>query len=342
MADRAYIRKVRGVIREQGFFIQGVFPSHPTDPTYHYTVGLQRLPAPRPEVIVFGLDNHCASALLRAVYDRVRLRGALRAGEVVRGLSAAEPEWPIRADPVRPEWVEAYARMVAPVLNRRAEDVPMLQLVLCDEDGRWPEDPAVDPTLAHDQPLLAHDVPWRAPIVHTAEEDLFFVEQPEAVPVAVPVHAPFRPEGRFELLRAEVSELTRRIEALESITISGGRLNARLCLAFEPEIGEKDRQSSEDDCDADHGTYPPPHCKTSCRITPTVPAKEARKRECAQASERFLAKRVSAWQTRRGNSYAILKDRAGRRSAPRAHRVRPYNRTSCANCRSSSPCRLRS
>jgi hypothetical protein len=154
-------------------------------------------------VIVFGLDNHCASALLHAVYDRVRLRGALRAGEVVRGLSAAEPEWPIRADPVRPEWVEAYARMVAPVLNRRAEDVPMLQLVLCDEDGRWPEDPAVDPTLAHDQPLLAHDVPWRAPIVHTAEEDLFFVEQPEAVPVAVPVHAPFRPEGRFELLRAE-------------------------------------------------------------------------------------------------------------------------------------------
>jgi hypothetical protein len=35
MADRVYIRKVRGVIREQGFFIQGVFPSHPTDPTYH-------------------------------------------------------------------------------------------------------------------------------------------------------------------------------------------------------------------------------------------------------------------------------------------------------------------
>jgi hypothetical protein len=203
MVERSYIRHARALIGEHGFFIQGVGRSHPTQPTYHYTVGLQRLAAPRPEVIVFGLDSHCAAAVLHAVYDRVRTEGALPVGEVVRGLFPHDERWPARADWVRPEWVEAYAGMVEPVLNRRATDVPMLQLVLPDEGGRWPEDPDVDPTLAADQPLLAHEIPWQAPIVHTKDDDLFYVEQPDTALVAVPVYGPFPADGRYELLRAE-------------------------------------------------------------------------------------------------------------------------------------------
>lgn len=53
----AYISHARAVMRERGFFIQGVGPAGPADPRYCYTVGLQRLRVPRPEVIVFGLHG---------------------------------------------------------------------------------------------------------------------------------------------------------------------------------------------------------------------------------------------------------------------------------------------
>lgn len=194
-----YVDHARAVMREHGFFIQGVAPADPADSLYCYTVGLQRLPVPRPEVIVFGLDGHCAGQALHAVYDRVRAEGPLPRDAVVPGLVAGLP---VRVEEVRPEWVEAYAGMVSPLLRRRATDVPMLQLVLPDRAGRWPEDPAADRSLLAGQPLLSHAVPWRVPFQRSATDDLFFSEQPDAELVAVPVHGPVLPEGRYELLRA--------------------------------------------------------------------------------------------------------------------------------------------
>lgn len=206
MDANAYIHRARDVIRTHGVYLQAVAAAEPADPPYCYTVGLQRLRVPRPEVIVFGLDSGCAGRLLQEVYEQVRLRGPLPRGQVVTGLFAGARRHPVRVEEVRPEWVEAYAGMVRLLLRRRATQVPMLQLVLADDAGRWPEDPAVDPALAGAQPLLSHEVPWRAPYRRNPAEDLFSGEQPETMLVATPVHGPVLSEGRYELLCAEPLE----------------------------------------------------------------------------------------------------------------------------------------
>lgn len=196
----AHVSQARTIMREHGYFIQGVAPGGLADPVYCYTVGLQRLPVPRPEVIIFGLDTCCAADVLHRVHEQVRVDGPLPRGEVVPGLF---DQASVRVDEVRPEWVEAYAGMVAPLLRRRAHDVPMLQLVLPDDAGRWPEDPAVDPAVLVHQPLLAHAVPWRTPLRRDPVTDIFHHEQPGTVLVAAPVVGPRLAEGRYELLRAE-------------------------------------------------------------------------------------------------------------------------------------------
>lgn len=202
MDANAYVNHARAVMREHGYYVQAVAPAAPGDARYCYTVGLQRLRVPRPEVIVFGFHGQCAQGILQAVYERVRRHGALTRGQIVTGLFDDCPRRPVRIEEVRPEWVQAYAGMAPLLLRRGGSDVPMLQLVLADDAGRWPEDPDVDRGLLADQPLLSQALPWQAPFVRDPVADLFFDEQPGTVLVAAAVHGPVLPDGRYELLRA--------------------------------------------------------------------------------------------------------------------------------------------
>lgn len=70
--NRAYLCNARKTMRRHGVFVQGVLADSPLDPPYVYSTGFQLLDPPRPEVIVFGVPVHGASAVVNQVYRRVR------------------------------------------------------------------------------------------------------------------------------------------------------------------------------------------------------------------------------------------------------------------------------
>lgn len=197
----AYIRDARARMRRHGVFLQAVTASAPFDRPYIYTVGLQRLPDPHPEVIVFACCLACSRDILSIVHRFLREGGMLPMGESTDLLA---PDARIRVETVLPQWTAAYAGGVFSILERDHGEVPMVQLVLPDERGRWPDEQQVDPSPLGHQPLLSRAHPWLQPITHDADVDLFAEPGAPVGPLlAVPVLTPYGYDGRHELLRVE-------------------------------------------------------------------------------------------------------------------------------------------
>jgi hypothetical protein len=167
--QRSYVEQARDRMEERGYYLQAVVESGPFTEPYVYTAGLQRLPDPHPEVITFACCLDCGAGAVREAFERVAAGVVLRPGEVVP-LGGS----PVRVEAVLPEWVDAYGCLADDILEQ--EEVPMVQLVLPDERGRWPDEQEADPSpLAH-QPLLSRDPAWLLPISHDEEGGDLFVD----------------------------------------------------------------------------------------------------------------------------------------------------------------------
>lgn len=127
VGDVSYDARVRGLIAEHGWAVQGVFPT--TDAPgvpFAYTVGLtaQRLP----ELVIYGLAPAAAHPILNIAATRMRDEGPLTPGEpvsrVIDGFDVAVREV---SDPTD----LAMAR-------RFYGAVQALQLVWPDAHGRFP------------------------------------------------------------------------------------------------------------------------------------------------------------------------------------------------------------
>lgn len=135
------------------------------------------------------------------MFARVR-RGTegLEIGTVLEGFEGFEPGLRLRVGAVLDKWAATYPRLAGAILD--VEQVPFVQLVRPDSDGRWPEDAGVDGSLLSDQPLFDRDPAWLVPVVHTDQADVFSDHAAGDERVAMPVFEGSQPEGRLEVLTA--------------------------------------------------------------------------------------------------------------------------------------------
>lgn len=116
--------------------------------TRAFTLGLWHL-RQRPEVVAFGLPEELAGRVLELVADDVEEGVTYQVGQQHEGIVHGYPVTfgKVSAAQVRallPELVEAYG----------SDDVPVLQLVYPDRQGRWPWDPDVREGFCEAQPVL--------------------------------------------------------------------------------------------------------------------------------------------------------------------------------------------
>ncbi|MBX3463172.1 MAG: DUF4262 domain-containing protein [Planctomycetes bacterium] len=103
----------------------------------------------QPEVLVFGLPDEVAAALLEALADEVDAGRRFHDGERHEGLLQ---DYPVR-------FVAVPRERLADVLPTACwaydgDDFPAVQLVWPDKQGRWPWDPAARDGFAARQPVL--------------------------------------------------------------------------------------------------------------------------------------------------------------------------------------------
>jgi Domain of unknown function (DUF4262) len=119
------------VIKRHGWMVQGVLGATPRQPELAYTVGLWGFG--HPELVVFGLRVHVATAVLNSLGALVREGSALSPGE--RLSFGAWPHQVHLLDVPHPE------RVLFQALRTYGRTVPALQAVWNDAAGRFPWDP---------------------------------------------------------------------------------------------------------------------------------------------------------------------------------------------------------
>jgi hypothetical protein len=117
-------------------------------PIWSYTVGLWRA-FEQPEVVVFGLPVDLAEQLFEALMDAVEDGARYAAGTQHDGLLRGYPVCFRRVD-------AAQCRGLLPAIAavHAADDVPCVQLVYPDKQGRWPWQPDVRDGFRKLQPVL--------------------------------------------------------------------------------------------------------------------------------------------------------------------------------------------
>jgi hypothetical protein len=154
MADR--LGPVLANVERYGSHVQMVV-GDPLHPPWTYTIGLWTSFG-HPELAMFGIDGNQATLLLHLMAERVLKGERFEAGTSHGGVL---DEHPVRLAVVRPEWYAPYFGMA---IDWYMEEFPILQVLLPDRRGRFPEDPASE--FRHTQPLLASGDPWPEPLVH--------------------------------------------------------------------------------------------------------------------------------------------------------------------------------
>src|SRR5262245_45695021 len=117
-------------------------------PAFAYTVGMWQTFG-QPEVIVIGLDDEVAHDLLDNVAEQADAGRAFAAGQQHDGLVHG---YPVRFLSVAAEQAAQWLPLVGWAYER--SDVPCVQLVYPDKQGRWPWQPDVREGFRRIQPVL--------------------------------------------------------------------------------------------------------------------------------------------------------------------------------------------
>ncbi len=139
-------------VAEQGVHVVHVPRNGSEGPSYSYTVGLWES-FQQPEVVVFGMPEDVAQDLLDTLADDASEGRVFQAGERHEGLLVG---YPVRFFATPPAMTASHFD-VLPWAYEGA-DVPVIQLVWPDKQGRWPWEADVRDGFAEAQP-----VPGREP-----------------------------------------------------------------------------------------------------------------------------------------------------------------------------------
>lgn len=143
----AYLQRVRDLVAEHGWMIQGVFPTADSDddePGFAYTVGLAVFH--HPEIIVFGLSADVAEGVLNDIGRRVRDGETFAQQAYERVFGDHYPAWFIHCA------AEETERLLTVSAAIHGGPVDALQLVWPDVERRFPWDDGYAPP--GPQPLL--------------------------------------------------------------------------------------------------------------------------------------------------------------------------------------------
>jgi hypothetical protein len=184
MADR--LGPVLASVERYGWHVQMVV-GDPLHPPWTYTIGLWTSFG-HPELAMFGIDGNQATLLLNLMAERVAKGERFAPGASDGGVLS---DHQVRLASVRPEWYAPYFGMA---IDWYQEEFPILQVLLPDRRGRFPDDPASEFRSA--QPLLASGDPWPEPFAH---DDRTW-EHPGAVVLARDVDELDVWSGRWEAL----------------------------------------------------------------------------------------------------------------------------------------------
>jgi hypothetical protein len=184
MADR--LGPVLASVERHGWHVQMVV-GDPLHPPWTYTIGLWTSFG-HPELAMFGIDGNQATLLLNLMAERVAKGERFAPGASDGGVLS---DHQVRLASVRPQWYAPYFGMA---IDWYQEEFPILQVLLPDRRGRFPDDPASEFRSA--QPLLASGDPWPEPFAH---DDRTW-EHPGAVVLARDVDELDVWSGRWEAL----------------------------------------------------------------------------------------------------------------------------------------------
>jgi hypothetical protein len=203
-------------IARHGWAVQAVFDDGPGVPAFAYTIGLH----PRlPELLAIGDDAHLCAHLVQEAATQLTEAPDLARVDQRLPLPDGAP-WPwVRLGAVAPIWARTHA-LVA-YHHHGLDDpaaLPVLQVVVPDDAGRWPDDPAVDLRLLDVQPELADPVrPWRLPHGQLLLDGLASEGTPAPHLVLLPVFRAGEPTAREEAVpAAPVGEGSHRLLAQPS------------------------------------------------------------------------------------------------------------------------------
>jgi Domain of unknown function (DUF4262)/Domain of unknown function (DUF4265) len=154
MADR--LGPVFTSVERYGWHLQMVV-GDPLHPPWTYTIGLFTSFG-HPELAMFGIGGNQATLLLNLMAERVQRGDRFVPGATDDGVLT---EHQVRIAAVRPEWYAPYFGMA---IDWYLDEFPILQVVLPDRHGRFPDDPASE--FHRTQPLLDSDDPWPEPLLH--------------------------------------------------------------------------------------------------------------------------------------------------------------------------------
>jgi hypothetical protein len=133
---------------------------------FAYTVGLHGRMLP--ELVVFGQHPSVAGTLLNDLAEMLR-SGEVPAvpGREIPGMLGMNGEFSVRLGAVHPRWSLRYAACAYSHYHRlEPGEIDLLQVVVPDLSGRFPDDPTHDEHLDQIQPDLSHpDHRWRTPLV---------------------------------------------------------------------------------------------------------------------------------------------------------------------------------
>jgi hypothetical protein len=145
-----YLHRVAAIVREHGWAVQGVHGGAESPP-FAYTVGLTNFDR-HPELVIFGVPQDTAAAILNELSGRVRAGERFTAGQRLEGLVETDSPMVLLA-------VADPASHLAVARRLLGEELTALQVVWPDPAGRFPWEPAHDPRFLVMQPLLGPEPP---------------------------------------------------------------------------------------------------------------------------------------------------------------------------------------
>jgi len=146
------MQTVRENIRKHGFFVQGVFPTkYEPGELFLYTIGFWQK-WQHPEIVIFGVPPEVAHQLLWNVWHHVEGGGRIQDGQQVPNIAEGYLAHFRSAPTNHPRYSFGVARAYY-----GHSDFEVLQLVIPDEQGRWPWEPGYPEGLARSQQALVEE-----------------------------------------------------------------------------------------------------------------------------------------------------------------------------------------
>ena len=142
---------IANMAKQYGHTVMYIFGDEDS-PSFHYTVGLWDTYG-HPEIIVFGLPPETGKTILNIVAEKIKDKGTPNKLVFQTGVDQNDiANLPLQFIDAKPKYVNEH--FMAAINYNKTDQFPIMQLVLCDRNGKFPWDKDCDKDFKLVQPLL--------------------------------------------------------------------------------------------------------------------------------------------------------------------------------------------